>query len=111
MKKTLKILALAGALTLCLLLTGCYQPPDEVNNGLPNNGGQTAALFDTMPPTATVVVTPDTVVVETRTSTGRTTATPRTHLRPRRRRAAGTAGTTGAPSPPIRRRLRLRRAR
>ena len=65
MKKTLKILALAGALTLCLLLTGCYQPPDEVNNGLPNGGGQTAALFDTMPPTATVAVTPDTVVIET----------------------------------------------
>ena len=65
MKKTLKILALAGALTLCLLLTGCYQPPDEVNNGLPNGGGQTAALFDTMPPTATVAVTPDTIVVET----------------------------------------------
>ena len=65
MNKTLKILALAGALMLCLLLTGCYQPPDEVNNGLPNGGGQTAALFDTMPPTATVAVTPDTVVVET----------------------------------------------
>ncbi len=65
MKKTLKILALAGALMLCLLLTGCYQPPDEVNNGLPNGGGQTAALFDTMPPTATVAVTPDTIVVET----------------------------------------------
>ncbi len=65
MKKTLKILALAGALALCLLLTGCYQPPDEVNNGLPNGGGQTAALFDTMPPTATVAVTPDTIVVET----------------------------------------------
>lgn len=64
MKKIVKILALAGALALCLLLTGCYQPPDEVNNGLPN-GGQTAALFDTMPPTATVAVTPDTVVVET----------------------------------------------
>ncbi len=65
MNKTLKILALAGALALCLLLTGCYQPPDEVNNGLPNGGGQTAALFDTMPPTATVAVTPDTIVVET----------------------------------------------
>ena len=60
----MKILALAGALALCLLLTGCYQPPDEVNNGGPT-GGVTAALFDTMAPTATVTVSPDTIVVET----------------------------------------------
>ena len=64
MKKALKIIALAGALALCLLLTGCYQPPDEVNNGGPT-GGVTAALFDTMAPTATVTVSPDTVVIET----------------------------------------------
>ena len=64
MKKTMKILALAGALALCLLLTGCYQPPDEVNNGGPT-GGVTAALFDTMAPTATVTISPDTIVVET----------------------------------------------
>ena len=64
MKKALKIIALAGALALCLLLTGCYQPPDEVKNGGPTNG-VTAALFDTMAPTATVTVSPDTIVVET----------------------------------------------
>ena len=64
MKRTLKILALAGALALCLLLTGCYQPPDEVNNN-GQFGGTTPALFDTMAPTATVVATPDTVVIET----------------------------------------------
>ncbi|MBR2659986.1 MAG: peptidoglycan-binding protein [Clostridia bacterium] len=64
MKKALKIIALAGALVLCLLLTGCYQPPDEVKNGGPT-GGVTAALFDTMAPTATVTVSPDTVVIET----------------------------------------------
>ena len=64
MKRTLKIIALAGALVLCLLLTGCYQPPDEVNNG-GQFGGTTPALFDTMAPTATVVATPDTVVIET----------------------------------------------
>ena len=63
MKKSLKITALAGALALCLLLSGCYQPPDEVNNGNPS--GNTPALFDTMAPTATVEVTPDTVVIET----------------------------------------------
>ena len=65
MKKALKILALAAALALCLLLTGCYQPPDEVNNGGPVNNGVTAPLFETLAPTATVEVTPDTVVVET----------------------------------------------
>ena len=65
MKKALKILTLAGVLAMCLLLTGCYQPPDEVNNGISNNGGATVALFDTMPPTATVEITPDTVVIET----------------------------------------------
>ena len=63
MKKSLKVIGLAGALALCLLLTGCYQPPDEVNNGNPS--GNTPALFDTMAPTATVEVTPDTVVIET----------------------------------------------
>ena len=55
---------IACVLTLCLLLTGCYQPPDEVNNGGPTSG-VTAALFDTMAPTATVTVSPDTIVVET----------------------------------------------
>ena len=64
MKRTLKIIALAGALALCLLLTGCYQPPDEVNNN-GQFGGTTPALFDTMAPTATVVATPDTIVIET----------------------------------------------
>ena len=70
MKKSLKIIALAGALALCLLLTGCYQPPDEVNNGNPS--GNTPALFDTMAPTATVEVTPDTVVIETQNIYGPT---------------------------------------
>ena len=64
MKKSLKIIALAGALALCLLLTACYQPPDEVNNGGPT-GGVTAPLFNTLAPTATVEVTPDTIVIET----------------------------------------------
>ncbi len=64
MKKALKIIALAGVVALCLVLTGCYQPPDEVNNGGPTDK-TTASLFDTLPPTATVEVTPDTVVIET----------------------------------------------
>ena len=64
MKKAVKIIALAGAAALCLLLTGCYQPPDEVNNA-GQTDRTTASLFDTLPPTATVEVTPDTVVIET----------------------------------------------
>ena len=47
----------AAVLALCLLLTGCYQPPDEVNNGGGSQGGVTAPLFETMAPTATVTVT------------------------------------------------------
>ncbi len=64
MKKNRKMLCLAGALALCLLLTGCYQPPDQVNNGQQTGAG-TSALFDTLAPTATVETTPDTVVIET----------------------------------------------
>ena len=64
MKRNLKIIALAGVLALCLLLTGCYQPPDEVNNGGPG-GVATTMLFSTIAPSPTVEVTPDTITVET----------------------------------------------
>ena len=62
MKRILKIIALVGALALCLLLTGCYQPPDEVNNGQPA-GAVTTSFFNTLAPTATVAITPDNIVV------------------------------------------------
>ena len=62
MKRILKIIALAGALALCLLLTGCYQPPDEVNNGQPA-GAVTTSFFNTLAQTATVAITPDNIVV------------------------------------------------
>ena len=82
MKRILKISGLAAVLALCLLLTGCYQPPDEVNNG-----GQTSAItasfFNTLAPKATSTpVAPDNVVVvETPTSNigvigGQATPTP-----------------------------------
>ena len=64
MKRKMKIIGLAGALALCLLLTGCYQPPDEVNNGGPT-GAVTTSFFNTIPPTPTVTLTPDTIVIET----------------------------------------------
>ena len=33
MKRNGKIILLGLALALCLLLTGCYMAPDDVNNG------------------------------------------------------------------------------
>ena len=65
MKRNLKLIGLAAVMALCLLLTGCYQPPDEVNNGGPT-GAITASFFNTLAPKATSTpVAPDTVVVET----------------------------------------------
>ena len=64
MKRNMKIAALALALSLCLLMTGCYVAPDEVTNGGDNRSGNSLP-FDTLPPTATVTFTPDTVTVET----------------------------------------------
>ena len=64
MKHNMKIAALALALALCLLMTGCYVAPDEVNNGGDTKSGSNLP-FDTLPPTATVTFTPDTVTVVT----------------------------------------------
>ena len=64
MKRNMKIAALALALSLCLLMTGCYVAPDEVTNSGDNRSGNSLP-FDTLPPTATVTFTPDTVTVET----------------------------------------------
>ena len=64
MKKFLKIAALVAVLALCLILTGCYNAPDDVNNGTPAGTGN-ALPFQTLAPTATVEVTPDTIVIET----------------------------------------------
>ena len=63
MKRNMKIIGLAGVLALCLLLTGCYQPPDEVNNG-GQSGVTSTPFFNTVPPTPTVQVTPDTIPVD-----------------------------------------------
>ena len=57
MKRNIKILGLAGALALCLLLTGCYQSPDNTTN--PDN----EMHFNTHPPEETA--TPAPVVEET----------------------------------------------
>ncbi len=59
--KRRKILALCGVLGLCLLLTGCYIAPDDVNTGSQSTVNNRP--FATLVPTATVYVEPDTVVV------------------------------------------------
>ena len=64
MKRNGKWIALATALALCLALTGCYVAPDDTNNAGATNAGNNLP-FLTLQPTATVTMTPDTVVVET----------------------------------------------
>ena len=65
MKRTAKIIALAAVLALCLIMTGCYvAPEDDVNNGGETNAGNNLP-FQTLQPTATVTMTPDTVAVGT----------------------------------------------
>ena len=63
-KKRVKIILLCMAVGLCFVLTGCYIAPDDVNNDGGNPTGNSLP-FNTLAPTATVVTTPDTVVVET----------------------------------------------
>ena len=65
MKHNGKLIALAAALALCLLLTGCYVAPDDVNNGGGPTDPGSNLPFQTLQPTATVTMTPDTVTVET----------------------------------------------
>ena len=59
-----KIGLLAALLSLCLLLTGCYIAPDDVNTNPTNNNGN-ALPFLTLAPTPTVYTTPDTIEVVT----------------------------------------------
>ena len=61
MKKYAKLIGLAGLmLALCLLLTGCQQPPDETVNTMNMTGAEaTASRFATLPPAESVTVTPD----------------------------------------------------
>ena len=62
-KRHLKFAALAAVLGLCLALSGCYIAPDDISDSYPTSGGN--LIFQTLAPTATVEVTPDTIVVET----------------------------------------------
>ncbi len=60
----IKYLLLAGGLGLCLTLSGCYIAPDDISgNEYPTSGGN--LVFQTLAPTATVEVTPDTIAIET----------------------------------------------
>ena len=62
-KRRIKLAALAAAIALCFVMTGCYIAPDDVNTGTTENTG--ALPFQTLAPVATDTVTPETVVVET----------------------------------------------
>ena len=76
MKRSRRIPVLAAVLCLCLALSGCYVPPDDVNNSGETNAGNQLP-FQTLAPTETVTLTPDTVAVETPgTQTGQPTPTP-----------------------------------
>ncbi len=71
MKSALRKALLAASLALCLLLTGCYIAPDDVNTGPVSTGN--SLPFLTLAPTATAMTTPDTVVVETQNIFGNPT--------------------------------------
>ncbi|MBQ9253117.1 MAG: peptidoglycan-binding protein [Clostridia bacterium] len=60
-----KYAALAGLLGLMMALSGCYIAPDDINDVGNNQTSSGNLPFQTLAPTATVEVTPDTVVVET----------------------------------------------
>jgi len=60
-----KLLALACLMGLMLALSGCYIAPDDINDRGSYTTGSGNLPFQTLAPTATVAVTPDTVVVET----------------------------------------------
>lgn len=53
-KTIVKVLALAALLTLCLLMTGCYIPPDEIDGTDNLTVGNNNLPFQTLAPTATV---------------------------------------------------------
>ena len=75
MKRNGKIIALAGVLCLCLVLTACYVAPDDVSNSTETNQGSNLP-FQTLAPTATVTVTPDNVVTIETNVPGQPTPTP-----------------------------------
>ena len=58
MKKSLKIILAAAMLSLCLVLTGCYQPLDDTTY---DTGGQTSNQqpYNTATPTPVVKLDPD----------------------------------------------------
>ena len=63
--RSVKTAALATLLGLCLALSGCYIAPDDVNDAGQYQTNSGNLPFQTLAPTATVAVTPDTVAVET----------------------------------------------
>ncbi len=64
-KRGIKIAGLGLCLTLCLALSGCYIAPDDISSDSSKNTNSGSLHFQTLAPTATAVITPDTVAVET----------------------------------------------
>ena len=60
-KRSMKTLAMIAALAMCLLLTGCYVPPDDVNNTGSSTVNNYPFLTDTPAPSEIVVNPPDDV--------------------------------------------------
>ena len=63
MKRSMKLIAAAAALGICLLLTGCYVSPDDDTNVEDKREPINTLVITTPTPTATTALVPDTVVV------------------------------------------------
>lgn len=91
-------------LCLCLTLTGCYVPPDEITDDSLDTGGEDAILFRTVPPSATATPTeaPETSTPEsTNWDNWEATVTPdpMTSLEPVRTIPVITLPPTATPAP------------
>ncbi|MBR2823827.1 MAG: peptidoglycan-binding protein [Clostridia bacterium] len=94
---------LSVSLGLCLLLTGCYIAPDDISNTGSYSTGGGSLPFQTLAPTATVEVTPDTVVIQTQNLFGPAATIALTHsgatATPDPGQAQQPAGPTPTPTP------------
>ena len=65
MKRSLKILTVIAALALCLILTGCYEAPDDRSSSGSTTVNSYPFLTTTPPPNEVIVNTPDSQSNET----------------------------------------------
>ena len=62
MKRSFKMITVIAALALCLFLTGCYVPPDDVNSSGSGTSNKYPFLTNTPAPSEVIVNTPDSSV-------------------------------------------------